>query len=246
MNTPKILAVAAFVLFTTAAAWADSFADANAKYQAGDFKAAAAGYRSIIEGGSASVAVHYNLGNTEFRLGHKGKAMAAYLRALELAPRDPDVRWNLHILKSVVQDRIEPAQGGWPEWLSAQAAWVTAREAALAVAASLAALAGFAFLALVFPPVRGALRLPRAAAFLLLLVSGAALYLRLGDEGEPRAVILGREVYARYGPSLKETKAFTLHEGAEGRVLDQTKDWLFLRLSDRNAGWVPRDSCEIV
>ena len=49
-----------------------------------------------------------------------------------------------------------------------------------------------------------------------------------------------------YGPSEKETKAFVLHEGALARVIDQTDEWYYIFLQDKNNGWVLKKSCEIV
>lgn len=54
-----------------AAASSSSFAEANAKYAAGDFKAAAVLYREIIESKKATAATYYNLGNADLRLGEK-------------------------------------------------------------------------------------------------------------------------------------------------------------------------------
>ena len=63
---------------------------------------------------------------------------------------------------------------------------------------------------------------------------------------EPKAVILVKEIYARYGPSDKETKAFLLHEGAEARVMDETKGWWFIALVNKNSGWIPKETSGIV
>jgi SH3-like domain-containing protein len=63
---------------------------------------------------------------------------------------------------------------------------------------------------------------------------------------EPAAVVLEKEVYAHYGPSERETKAFLLREGVEVKLLDESKGWLYVSLGEKNPGWVPKASCEVV
>ena len=50
--------------------------------------------------GQASAAVYFNLGNAWFKAGQFGRAICAWRRAQELAPRDPDVRANLQFARS--------------------------------------------------------------------------------------------------------------------------------------------------
>src|SRR3989338_6537720 len=106
----RLILAAVFSLFFAATAFAGGFEDGNAKYRAGDFKGAAAAYEPLIAAGEGTAAVYYNLGNTYFRLGQKGKAVAHYRRALRLSPRDADTRWNLQILKSTLPDKIEASE----------------------------------------------------------------------------------------------------------------------------------------
>jgi len=70
--------------------------------------------------------------------------------------------------------------------------------------------------------------------------------LKWTDAKDPRVVVLDKEVYAHYGPSGKETNAFLLHEGAEGKVLDETPEWFYIVLKNKNSGWIPKSSCETV
>ena len=86
------------------------FAEASAKYAAGDFKAAAALYQQIVDSKKATAAVYYNLGNAHLRLGKKGAALIDYERAFKASPRDRDLRWNLSVLKNSLPDRFEEIQ----------------------------------------------------------------------------------------------------------------------------------------
>ncbi|HXS67676.1 MAG TPA: tetratricopeptide repeat protein, partial [Candidatus Polarisedimenticolia bacterium] len=102
----RIVLLAA-VLFTTASFAADvsaSFDSANKLYEQGKFSDAAAAYGQMIQSGTVSSAIYFNLGNAFFKSGRLGRAIAAYRDAQAITPRDPDVRANLEFVRARVQN----------------------------------------------------------------------------------------------------------------------------------------------
>ncbi len=224
-----------------------SFSEANAKYKAGDFKAAAQMYEALIESGQNTGTVYYNLGNADFRLGKKGEALIAYERAKRIRPRDETVRWNLSILKSVLPDKLEPS-GRIPMVARVDEGLdrISLYEMTLALSVLIFILAMLAVLNLFIQPDKRWTRPLRRLVFTALLLVSAAFAWKWNAVKDARVVVLDREVYARYGPSETETKAFLVHEGAEGRVLDDSKEWFYIALPNHNSGWIPRSSCEVI
>jgi len=237
-----------FSLLTSAhAAEPTAFEAANAKYQAGDFKAAAALYEEIIKNSQGTGAVYFNLGNTYFRLGQKGKALIAYERAFKVIPRDQDLLWNMDVLKSALPDKIEPANENLIiYWLKSMAAKFTIDEISLAITAALSWWLLTAVLLFFLPQAKRLMRVVRAPIILFLAVAAILFFFNWIENKDPKVVILTKEAFARYGPSEKETKAFLLHEGAEAKVKDKSKDWLFVVLKNNNSGWIPKQSCEFI
>ncbi|MBI4423644.1 MAG: BatD family protein [Elusimicrobia bacterium] len=79
------------------------FGAAAERYRGGDYAGAAKLYEAIAAERPGLAAAHYNLANARFKEGAPhalGHAVAGYLRAWELAPRDPDVRHNLEFALS--------------------------------------------------------------------------------------------------------------------------------------------------
>jgi tetratricopeptide (TPR) repeat protein len=242
-----LLAAVIFVPCVSFAAEPLSFAEANLKYQAGDFEAAAQGYEKAVASGRASGAVYYNLGNARFRLGEKGKALLAYERALKKMPRDKDLRWNLVVLQSTIPDHIEPSpENALPTTLLTLTGYITTGESAALLTAFLALWFLAVLLGFLVPGALFWTRLARPFILICLAVSAGLFAFKWSDTRDPRAVILQKEVYARYGPSEKETKAFLLHEGAQAIVQDESKDWVYIALPNKNAGWIPKRSCEVI
>ena len=79
-HAPILFALAMFFGAVPAHADGVSFAEANGKYQAGDFKGAEALYKKLLDSGLRTAPVYYNYGNASFRNGKKGQALVAYER----------------------------------------------------------------------------------------------------------------------------------------------------------------------
>lgn len=240
-----ILMGVVFLAAAASAALADDFSDANARYQAGDFKTAVEKYESVVKARGGTASIYYNLGNAYFRLGQKGKARLSYERALSLSPRDRDIRWNLDILKGTLEDRIETAAPFWLDALDRVALFVTADEAALLFSLSLFLLALSAWGSRL-ERVRRAAGLIAVLALAMGIFSSIIFFRVWVRVKDPRFIITAQETPVRYGPSDKETKAFVLHAGAAARLTDRTKDWVYVALDDKRAGWVPVSTGEML
>ncbi len=219
---------------------------AAAYYAKGDFDKAAELFDALIERGQIHSAIYYNAGNAHLKAGRPVQALLRYERAARLAPRDKDLLWNIQIAKRSFQDRIVDATVWWLKPLLNLLFYVRLDE--LGVAFLVATLIWFlGSLVLWFQPtVRGFSQSLLIAAWLFVPLTGVFLGVKLYETKDPQVVITQKEVLARYGPSERETKAFALHEGAQGRITDRSRDWYYVTLVDNHAGWIPKNSCEIV
>ena len=89
-----------FASLPAAAAQGSPLAEANALYEESRFSEAAAAYQELLAEHPDEPMLHYNLGNAFFRQqtpGSLGRAVASYLRAFALDPRDADIRHNLKL-----------------------------------------------------------------------------------------------------------------------------------------------------
>ena len=87
-------------------------------YDAGDYASAAAVYRRLLAapGGLDRAALHYNLGNAEYRTGRLGHAMLHWERSLAIRPGDTDARANISLARGVLDRRLtEAAAAGDPD-----------------------------------------------------------------------------------------------------------------------------------
>lgn len=249
MRKILFLALAMTVLISSKpSAAADSpLKEAATQYQAGDYQKATASYEKLILSGSKTGALYYNLGNAAFRAGQKGKAILAYERALSLEPRDADIRWNLGVIKNTVVDIVDDPDGNiLISGIKQLLRWVTIDEVAAVFAAALGLLFLFSLSMVLAPSWRAGLRTISMAWVVLAILAGTVFLAKWLDVKDSRAVVLTKEVLARYGPSEKETKAFSLHEGAEVKIVDETQDWYLISFGSKNTAWIKKSSCELI
>ncbi len=217
-------------------------AEGNQAYTAGDLETARQNYREALARGADDAVVHYNLGNVLARQGELGRAIASYLRAQRLAPRDHDVRANLAWVRANTRDlelaghRLPPVIAqldaavhllSLDEWaiVLALCSWLTAVLVAWTwrrgwLSAGLRRwrllLATFTTLAAVAVATRGYAEIHRDVA-----------------------VVVAAEVAVRSGPAESFPVVFRVHDGLTLEVRAQRDGWARIALGGDWAGWVP-------
>ena len=212
-----------------------AFDAANKLYAQAKFADAAAAYEQLLQSGTVSPALYFNLGNARFKAGEIGKAILAYRQAESLAPRDPDLEANLQFVRNQIQGP-SAASSRWGralqhltlnEWtlLAATPLWIcllslTAlqfRNNSRSTFRNLAWLSGLAAIAL-----------------------GVCLVCVWKINSAPIAVVIANDAVVRNGPLEESPSAFTVHDGAELNVLDEKNNWLQISVGNR-IGWLKRE-----
>jgi len=246
---PRILLATAAVWIFTGSAWAadtaTEFNAANKLYAKGKFAEAAGTYEKILQSGVVSAALYFNDGNAQFKAGNFGRAIAAYRRAAQLAPRDAEVRANLEFARNQVQgptlrENRWSRSAGWfglftlNEWtvLAVVALWLT-----------LALLAAMQIRPALKTALRGITRVAVVATLLLGAGLGVAATLHFSKQ---TVVVVMPEVTARSGPFDEAQGAFKARDGAEFAVLDTRDNWLQVTDGSGRIGWLQRPQVVIL
>jgi tetratricopeptide (TPR) repeat protein len=230
-----LMAALVFAGFVTAAPAdvAAQFDAAGRLYAEGKFPAAADAYDQLIVENGVSTPLLFNLGNAHFKSSKLGLAIASYRRALELSPRDADVIANLQFARARVNGPQMHA-GFWERrlrtlsldewsWLAAAALWMTLalltlRQLRPALASS---LKSWTFV---------------SAACVVAVV--ACLLAARNVAQKETAIVVVPEVSVRNSPFDESPGSFTVHDGAELRVLDHKNGWWQVADGTRRIGWL--------
>ncbi len=213
------------------------FENANRLYEQGKFGEAAAAYEKLTQAGRVPVAVYYNLGNAFFKAGQIGRAIAAYHRAQESTPRDPDLKANLQFARNQVQGMTFTSPL-WKRWLGKLSLdeWTVLADAALWSWLLLLSILQWR------PSLKPALRTYAAIQGVVALLACAGFLAALGaHRSDAGGVVISRDAVVRQGPFEESPATFTLHDGAELKVLDRKEDWFQISTGPRRIGWMKSD-----
>lgn len=224
---------------------------ANVAYTEGRWADAIADYTFISDAGMESAKLYCNTGNAYFKDGNVPKAILNYERALKLDPSYEDARFNLDLLNSGIQDRIDPV----PELILA--AW--ARKLCYITDsdnwAVMFIIFGAVCLALVLLFLLGSSVSARRtgffagiAALLLALMSlGCSVWQKKDYMKADEAIIMRPVTSVKSSPSGEAAKdLFVLHEGTKVRILDNIGTWCNIELADGRQGWMQAGDMEII
>lgn len=233
---------------------------ADSAYSADDFDTALRLYEEALDADGPSAALWYNIGNTNYRLGNIGLAVADYERSLRLDPSNDDARANLEFVLSRTADR--PGDTGSFISNTADAiasattpntwAWI-----AFAVfACCIACVAVYIFGATVMIRKTGFF-----AAIVLLVATAAAAAVALraasNSSATDRAVVTAASTILTTSPREPKDRteeAMLLHEGTRVTIIDSVAapadttglKWYDVSVDNHNRAWIRSTDIEII
>lgn len=210
------------------------FEAANRLYDQGDMKGARAEYQKLVDSGTWSADLFYNLANTDYRLGDKGDAFVNYERALALEPGHAEAAENLRLLRDETGARL-PRPGISARILSSlepnRAVW----------------LGAIGFWVILFSLLPAAFRrkpawVPAILGAAVLTWSGITLF--WNQSRGQTWIVKTSEAVARVSPADSSKPAGTLPMGSHVQLLLDRGDWLYVLLPDESRGWIARSAAE--
>ena len=224
---------------------------ANQAYMEGRWADAAADYELISGMGLESASLYCNTGDAYFKDGNVPMAILFYERALKLDPSYEDARYNLQLLNSTIQDRIDPVPDFilkvWAKdicYLMNSDAWAVCFIVLLALTLALALLF-----------ILGATAAGRRAGFftgiVTLLLAIASLSFSIWQKNDymsaDDAIVIRPVTSVKSSPSSEaSTDLFILHEGTKVRILDKVGNWNNIELADGRQGWILSKDIEVI
>ena len=216
---------------------------ANQAYMEGRWTDAVADYELISGMGLESAALYCNTGDAYFKDGNVPMAILFYERALKLDPSYEDARYNLQLLNSTIQDRIDPIPDFilkvWAKdicYLMDSDAWAVCFIVLLALT-----------LGLVLLFILGATAAGRRIGFftgiVTMLLAVASLSFSLWQKNDymsaDDAIVMRPVTSVKSSPSSEaSTDLFILHEGTKVTILDVVGNWSNIELADGRQGWM--------
>ena len=232
--------------------YVDSLWDAaNLAYVEGRWADAISDYQMISSMGLESASLYCNTGDAFFKDGNVPMAILYYERALKLDPSYDDARYNLDLLNSTIQDRIDPV----PEFVLK--AW--ARKICYIMDSNAWTVCFFVLFALtlamvllfLLAPTVGGRRTGFFTGIVLLLLAVFSLCFSVWQKNDymkaEGAIVMRPVTSVKSSPSAEASKdLFILHEGTKVKIIDQVGSWNNIELADGRQGWIPSGDIETI
>lgn len=217
-----------------------AFDEANKLYEAGKYFEAAAAYNNLLAAGNKSVEVYYNLGNACFKEKKTGLAILNYEKALKLAPRDADIRYNLDFARSFIKETV--VEDAVSKFLNSFFYYLTLNELFVIFSLALAVLMGI-FIYRLFRKNEFSYWLTFGFSVFFAIVFVFSTLRILENENNRMAIVTASSVEAKSAPIETNPASFTIPEGKKVQILNTRKEWVEIFLKSENMkGWIKQEA----
>jgi tetratricopeptide (TPR) repeat protein len=217
-----------------------AFDGANKLYESGKYTEAENAYLSLLKSGNKSAEVYYNLGNSYFKDKKLGLAILNYEKALEIAPRDVDIKYNLDFAGSFIRETVIKDTAS--KVLNTLYYYLTLNELCVILSICFILLLGV----LIYRIYRKDelsywLRFSLSILFSILFIFSAVRILE--NENTKAAIVITASVEAKAAPIENNPASFTIPEGKKIYILNTRRDWVEILLKSENMkGWIKKDT----
>ena len=228
----------------------DKFNQGVSYFSEGNYDEALKVWTDIYNTGYRSANLNFNIGNAFFKLNKIPEAILYYERACLINPLDEDIDYNLQIARTLTVDRFQEIPElffvKWYDFVSkilSTNSW--AKISLSCFLLSLLLLSLYIYSSRYRQKVLG---FWFAVIFLIISLTAMAFSIRNNSlvYHSNKAIISSPLISGKSSPDNSGTDLFVLHEGTKVSVEDAVGDWLEIRLSDGNKGWVPVNSLNII
>jgi tetratricopeptide (TPR) repeat protein len=228
----------------------DKFYQGVTYFNAGSYKEALQAWTDIYNTGYRSANLDYNIGNAYYKLNNIPSAILFYERAYLLKPADENINYNLQVARTLIVDRFqEIPELFFIKWYNFISLFLSTNTWAKISIGSFVLF--LLFLSLYIYSTKYHQKIIGfwlAIFFIFFSLTSLAFTIRNKSLvfDSQKAIILSPLVNGKSSPDKSGNDLFVLHEGTKVTVEDKVGEWLEIRLSDGNKGWVTSNSLIII
>jgi len=218
------------------------FVAAGMAYKEGRYDAAIERYTSILKGDRVNGPLYYNLGNSYFKRKNVGQAILNYERAKKFIPRDSDLNFNEHYVRSKIDQQIDVKQSFLDRAIVSHIQFYTIGEMAI-ILYCIGLMIGMIHLISLYVQWSQTVTSGVIAALMFsLFVYGTGLVAKVQAERELAVVMTDSNTL--FEPRTDSTMHFKLSEGMKARILKRQGNWIKIERLDGKVGWIDREVLE--
>ena len=214
------------------------FESANKAYANTEYKSAIKQYESILNEGQFSAELYLNLGNAYYKIDKIAPAILNYERAIKEGNLE-DAVYNLEFATAKIEDKIEPLPTFFLNELTNKIGSPTLWSVLSIVLVWIAVLLLFLF----YIGKTTAQKQQRFfGAMLFFMVAFVSLFFTYhahqNTYNEFKAIVMEDEISVLSALNESSAELFLVHEGLKVEVTQEKNDWIEIKLSNGEKGWV--------
>jgi len=229
----------------------DIFVVANEKYNSLDFVGAIEKYNELLKGGFHSSELYFNLGNAYYKLDSLAQSIYYYEKGLKYFPNDSSLTQNLEYLNNLTIDDIESLP---EDIISMQFNYLLnyfSFNNWSIITIITAILSCFIFL-LYFLSKSSKYKRTYFTIFILsFMLTSSLLFVNFKIYNVQTTIEFGivynDVIEINFEPNEKSEVLFEIHEGTKVEIIENfDTDWLKIKLSNGQTGWVIKNQIKII
>jgi tetratricopeptide (TPR) repeat protein len=229
----------------------DIFVVANEKYNSLDFVGAIEKYNELLKGGFHSSELYFNLGNAYYKLDSLAQSIYYYEKGLKYFPNDSSLTQNLEYLNNLTIDDIESLP---EDIISMQFNYLLnyfSFNNWSIITIITAILSCFIFL-LYFLSKSSKYKRTYFTIFILsFMLTSSLLFVNFKIYNVQTTIEFGivynDVIEVNFEPNEKSEVLFEIHEGTKVEIIENfDTDWLKIKLSNGQTGWVIKNQIKII
>ena len=212
----------------------------NKQYANENYSAAISLYDSILSTELESSELYYNLGNCYYKTNDWANAIWHYEKSLQLNNNEKTIH-NLELVNLKIIDRIEALPKlFYTKW------WINLTQTLSTKVWQVLSLFGVSLIFILqlisqFTSLKNKIttKIFSAITVIILFITQTSYH---NNFTKKEAIIFTETITANSAPTSSSTNLFTLHAGTKVELTDVIGDWINIKISNGNSGWITQNS----
>ena len=213
------------------------FSSANKLYSESNYIEACNLYLQIIEQGSESAELYFNIGNCYYRTNDWANAIWFFEKSLQLKKKK-ETQKNLELTRLNTIDKIEPLPDlFYKKW------WIILINIFSTKNWQIISIIYMWFICILF------FIISKTKIIYLLSISILCLFITFSSnkiDSKKYGILFAQNVTVKSAPTENGTNLFSLHLGAKIEIIDEVGEWIKIRIANGNSGWITKNNYKLL
>ena len=226
------------------------FDEGNALYNQGNYAEAIEKYTSIINNGSESAELYYNLGNAYYKINDIANSIFYFEKSLLLDPNNNETINNLSFSQNMTIDRIETVPVNQVSKFISKFTNLFDYNTWFLISILFEFLSLIVFSLYLFNKNSNTKKryFSIGSIFLFCFIIFLILSVNLKSEYKKNnpAILFDSRISFKSEPNERSEELFLLNEGTKVNVLEKINEWSLIELSNGSKGWILNSTYQLI